>query len=309
MRDKKIKLIYFSLQGSEVREVSLSWKRILSLMFSSFVVLLLLVGSSIAIFTDFYHNARIDVLGKTNHQLSMQLKTMGEKVVRIENQMEVIEEQDDDLRVFADLPQIDKDLRKVGVGGTNGIENYSMNLLPVDLSQKTTELHSILDQLERRLSLSLENHKEVKNRLVENSQRIKHFPSIRPVVQGEGRYTDKFGMRLDPFVERKMHHDGIDISAEVGTDVYAAAAGVVTKAINSFAPMRGYGKEVVIDHGYGLKTRYGHLSDITVREGQRVNRWDSIGKVGETGRATGPHLHFEVMMNDAPVNPENYILN
>lgn len=307
MRDKKIKLIYFSLQGSEVREVSLSWKRIFSLMFSSFVVMLLLVGSSIALFTDFYQNARIEALGKTNYQLSMQLKSMGEKVVRIENQMQVIEKQDDDLRVFADLPQIDKDLRKVGIGGTNEAENYRMNLLPVDLSQKTTELHGILDQLERRLALSLENHKDVKNRLVENSQRIKHFPSIRPVITG--RYTDKFGMRLDPLVERRMHHDGIDISAEVGTEVYAAAAGVVVKAINNYSPMRGYGKEVVIDHGYGFKTRYGHLSDISVREGQRVNRWDKIGKVGETGRATGPHLHFEVMMNEAPVNPENYILN
>lgn len=309
MRDKKIKLIYFSLQGSEVREISLSWKRIVSLMFSSFVVLLLLVGSSIAIFTDFYHNARIDILGKTNQQLSMQLKSMGEKVQRIENQMQVIEQQDDDLRVFADLPRIDNDMRKVGVGGAAKSENYGMNLLPIELSQKTTEIHGILDQLERRLTLSLENHKEVKNRLVENSMRIKHFPSIRPVLRDRGRYTDKFGMRIDPFVERRMHHDGIDISADVGTEVFSAAAGVVVKAANNFTPTRGYGKEILVDHGYGFKTRYGHLSEVLVREGQRVNRWDPIGKVGETGRATGPHLHFEVMMNDHPVNPENYILN
>lgn len=309
MRDKKIKLIYFSLQGSEVREVSLSWKRILSLVFSSFVVMLLLVGSSIAIFTDFYHNARIEVLGKTNQQLGLQLKAMGDKVTRIENQMQAIEKQDDDLRIFADLPRIDKDMREVGVGGASESENYSMNLLPIDLSQRTTEIHGILDQLERRLTLSLENHKEVKTRLAENRQKIKHFPSIRPVLQDEGRYTDKFGMRLDPFVERKMHHDGIDISAEIGTEVFSAAAGVVVKAISNFTPNRGYGKEVVIDHGYGFKTRYGHLSEVLVKEGQRVNRWDMIGKVGETGRATGPHLHFEVMMNDSPVNPENYILN
>jgi len=307
MRDKKIKLIYFSLQGSEVRETSLSWKRIVSLMFSSFVVMLLLVGSSIAIFTDFYHNARIETLGKSNQQLSMQLKSMGERVYHIENQMQAIEKQDDDLRVFADLPKIDTDLRKMGVGGTNGEDAYAMNLLPVDISQKTVELHGILDKLERRLTLSLENHKEVKNRLVENGKRIKHYPSIRPVVTG--RMTDKFGMRLDPFVERKMHHDGLDISAEVGTQVFAAAAGIVVKSISNYAPNRGYGKEVVVDHGYGFKTRYGHLSEISVREGQRVNRWDSIGKVGETGRATGPHLHFEVMMDEKPVNPENHILN
>lgn len=307
MRDKKIKVIYFSLQGSEVREISLSWKRIFSLMFSSFVVMLLLVGSSIALFTDFYHNARIDALGNTNHQLSKQLKSMGEKVYRIENQMQAIEKQDDDLRVFSDLPRIDKDLREVGVGGASGEEAYALNLLPLDLSQKTTEIHNILDQLERRLSLSLENHNEVKNKLAANSQMIKHYPSIRPVLGG--RFTDKFGLRLDPFIERKMHHDGLDISAEIGTEVYAAAAGVVVKAINNYTPGYGYGKEVIIDHGYGYKTRYGHLSNISVRPGQRVSRWEPIGKVGETGRATGPHLHFEVMIEEKPVNPENYILN
>ncbi len=307
MRDKKIKLIYFSLQGSEVREVSLSWKRIFSLMFSSFVVMLLLMGSSIAIFTDFYQDARIDSLDKTNQQLGMHLKAMSEKVYRIENQMQTIEKQDDDLRVFADLPQLDKDLRKVGVGGATSEETFAMNMLPIDLSRKTVELNGILDQLERRLTLSLENHNEVKNKLVENGQKIKHFPSIRPILNG--RMTDKFGMRLDPFVERRMHHDGIDISADVGTVVYSSAAGVVMRAIQNYAPGRGYGKEVVIDHGYGFKTRYGHLSDILVRPGQRVNRWDAIGKVGETGRATGPHLHFEVMKNEKPENPENYILN
>jgi hypothetical protein len=269
--------------------------------------MLLLVGSSIALFTDFYHNARIDVLGKTNQQLSLQLKSMGEKVHRIENQMEVIEKQDDDLRIFADLPRIDTDMREVGMGGSTHPESHSMNLLPLDLSQRTTEIHGILDQLERRLTLSLENHKEVKNKLVENGQRIKHFPSIRPVMSG--RVTDRFGMRLDPFVELTMHHDGIDISAEIGTKVYASAAGVVVKAITSYQFGRGYGKEIIVDHGYGYKTRYGHLSEILVREGQRVNRWDAIGLVGETGRATGPHLHFEVMMNEKPVNPENYMLN
>jgi len=307
MRDKKIKLIYFSLQGSEAREISLSWKRIVSLVFSSFVVMLLLEGSSIALFTDFYHNARIEALDKSNHQLSSQLKAMGEKVYRIENQMQVIEKQDDDLRVFADLPKIDTDLREVGVGGTSGEDNTAMSMLPAELSHKTAELHGILDRLERRISLSVENHREVKNRLAENQQRINHYPTIRPILTG--RLTDKFGMRLDPFIERRKHHDGIDISAEVGTEVYAAAAGVVEKAITNYEPFNGYGKEVIIDHGYGFKTRYGHLSEVLVHPGQRVNRWDMVGKVGETGRATGPHLHFEVLRDNVAVNPESYILN
>jgi predicted PurR-regulated permease PerM len=116
MRDKKIKLIYFSMQGSEVKSINLTWKRILSIMFSSFVVMLLLVGSSIALFTDAYHDVRIASLSKTNQALTNQLQQINNKVVRIEKQMQIVEKDDDDLRTRASLGPIDDDWRKVGFG-------------------------------------------------------------------------------------------------------------------------------------------------------------------------------------------------
>ena len=124
-----------------------------------------------------------------------------------------------------------------------------------------------------------------------------------------GRISDKFGYRLDPFIQKIKHHDGVDISAPRGTEVYASADGIVERAKNNYKPNHGYGKEVIINHGNGIKTRYAHLDKINVKPGQRVNRWDIIGWVGNTGRSTGPHLHYEVMANGQHKDPQLYMID
>ena len=104
-------------------------------------------------------------------------------------------------------------------------------------------------------------------------------------------------------------HEGVDIPVRKGTTVLAAAAGIVRIAKNNYTPHKNYGREIVIDHGNGYKTRYAHLSKILVRRGQRVKRWDAIAEVGDTGRAQGPHLHYEVIYQDKKQNPEHFIYN
>ncbi|MDZ7369206.1 MAG: M23 family metallopeptidase [candidate division KSB1 bacterium] len=307
MRDKKIKLIYFSTHGSEVKSVNLTWKRILSVMFSSFVVMLLLVGSSIALFTDAYHNVRIASLSKTNQILNSQLQLLNNKVAEIETQMQAVERSDDVMRIKNGLPRLDEDLRRVGTGG-GGEENPELNGLPSDLQSQTKQISLAVSALARRLKLHEENIAEVSAKMRKDSVMYKHIPSIRPVLDRDGHVTDKFGMRIDPFIERAKHHNGIDISAETGTEVYAAAAGRVEKAENVYTPWSGYGKYIVIDHGNGYKTLYGHLSQVHVKVGQQVDRWKVIGLVGETGRATGPHLHYEVILNGKSLNPERNML-
>ncbi len=308
MGDKKIKLILFSLQGSEVRTVNLSWKRIISIMFSSFVVMLLMVGSSIALFTDFYKDESITRLNRTNQALTKQLQHMSAKVTELDSRMQVVEQNDDDLRVYAELPRLDPDVRKAGTGGA--LSNYvdvDLNLLPETVRNETRQVNQTLAELERRIALHFDNIKEVKEKIANDNAQLKHTPSIRPVEAG--RITDKYGKRLDPFIERVKHHYGVDISAEIGTEVYAAAAGVVVAAKATYSLGQGYGRHVIIDHGYGYKTLYGHLSEVWVKEGQRIERWDVIGLVGNTGRTTGPHLHFEVHKDDTPVDPQNFFLN
>jgi murein DD-endopeptidase MepM/ murein hydrolase activator NlpD len=118
-----------------------------------------------------------------------------------------------------------------------------------------------------------------------------------------GQITAGFGQRLDPFTGEGAFHSGVDIAAPNGTKVEASADGIVLQA----GPNSGYGDEILIDHGFGLTTKYGHLSKILVVMGQEVKRGQTIGAVGMTGRATGCHLHYEVLVSETPVNPMRYL--
>jgi len=131
-------------------------------------------------------------------------------------------------------------------------------------------------------------------------QRANSAPNLWPV---EGFVTGSFGERIDPFNGEGAFHSGIDISASYGQPVIAPADGVVLFA--DF--LGGYGKAIMIDHGHGIRTRYGHLSNFAVASGQHIQRGDVIGYVGLSGRSTGPHLHYEVLINDTPVNPHKYL--
>jgi murein DD-endopeptidase MepM/ murein hydrolase activator NlpD len=130
--------------------------------------------------------------------------------------------------------------------------------------------------------------------------RAVYAPNMWPI---EGRVTSSFGERLDPFNGEGAFHSGIDISGTYGEPVAAAADGIVTYA--DF--MNGYGRLVVVEHGHEITTRYGHLSGFAVTPGQAVRRGDILGYVGLSGRSTGPHLHYEVRIHDAPVNPYKYL--
>lgn len=138
--------------------------------------------------------------------------------------------------------------------------------------------------------------------LSERQALINATPNIRPA---RGWLTSGFGYRISPFTGKPALHAGLDIAAAPGSPVYAPADGMVIFA----AYDDSYGKLVSVDHGYGVTTRFGHLSQIYVQVGQRVSKWDVIGAVGNTGRSTGPHLHYEVRVNGTPVDPANYILD
>jgi murein DD-endopeptidase MepM/ murein hydrolase activator NlpD len=130
--------------------------------------------------------------------------------------------------------------------------------------------------------------------------RLAAAPTLWPV---QGRITGSFGERIDPFSGEGAFHRGVDISSEIGTRIIAPADGVVRFA--DF--MNGYGRTVLLDHGNGITTLYGHMSGFAVSAGQVVHRGDTVGYVGQSGRSTGPHLHYEVRIFDTPVNPRKYL--
>jgi murein DD-endopeptidase MepM/ murein hydrolase activator NlpD len=131
---------------------------------------------------------------------------------------------------------------------------------------------------------------------------LKYVPLRKP-LGGELEMTSPFGVRIDPFVHQPSMHTGIDFHADIGDPIYATAAGTVVKA----GWEGGYGQMIEIDHGEGLSTRYGHMSEIDVSIGQRLRVGQIIGRVGSTGRSTGPHLHYETRVNGEPVNPERFL--
>ena len=169
------------------------------------------------------------------------------------------------------------------------------------------QVHSSLDQLYALKHSALSGAASVgislgltKNSTTADWIRANSAPNLWPV---EGQVTASFGERIDPFNGEGAFHSGVDISAIVGSAVIAPADGSVTFADY----LGGYGRAIMVDHGHGISTRYGHLSSFAVTAGQYVHRGDTIGYVGTSGRTTGPHLHYEVRINDVPVNPYKYL--
>ena len=159
-----------------------------------------------------------------------------------------------------------------------------------------------IDKAVRETQLKEQSVIELWEGLSERQSLLNATPNIRP---SKGWITSRFGYRLNPFTNKTTMHAGLDLAAAPGSPVYAPADGVVIFASYDDS----YGKLVSIDHGYGVTTRFGHNSQIYVHVGQRVSKWDVIAAVGNTGRSTGPHLHYEVRINGTPVDPANFILD
>ncbi len=307
MFGKHIKLIYFSLGDSEAKQISLGWKKIVGYCVLIFAVLLVTTFLTLEFFTDVYHDWKVAHLSKANYQLEEMLNEMGKKVQIIEGKVQLLEKEDDDLRVFVDLPSINKDVRKLGVGG-HAPETYaSYSILNENSANEAVQIKRLIDNLDQRIDLASKSYGEIITQHNKNLRTLKQTPSIRPLLGG--RISDKFGIRLDPFVDQFRKHDGVDISAPRGTDVYATADGKVIEVVTKYRPNHGYGKQVRIDHGNGLITRYAHLQKVLVKPGERITRHTVIGKVGDTGRSTGPHLHYEVINNGTPVDPATYMID
>lgn len=187
-------------------------------------------------------------------------------------------------------------------------ENYKMpneqkgEIVTEPSSKDYASLVIRIDKAVRETQLKEQGVIELWESLAERQSLLNATPNIKPA---HGWLTSRFGYRLNPFTGKSSMHAGLDIAAAPGSPVYAPADGVVTFASYD----ESYGKLVSIDHGYGITTRFGHNSQIYVHVGQRISKWEVIAAVGNTGRSTGPHLHYEVRLNGTPVNPENFILD
>jgi murein DD-endopeptidase MepM/ murein hydrolase activator NlpD len=212
-----------------------------------------------------------------------------------------IEKRDEDLyRVALYADEFPKELRIMGTGGSDKysyLDGYSNS----ELLKRTSERMDLLEQRLHGQSLSF---KELLDLAKNKEKMLASIPAIQPVSNKNLReMASGFGYRIDPIYKTRRMHTGMDFTARIGTNVYATGDGVVEALEKSGW---GYGRCIVINHGYGYKTRYAHLSAFKVKRGQKVKRGELIGLVGNTGKSTGPHLHYEVEKGGKKVNPIHY---
>ena len=300
---KKDKLFYYSHETGAFKEISGYRYKGFSLFFGSLIFAL----CTILITNHVYYNVldlgyrRTAFLETENMLLREQVKSFEGKLGHIEKTLEEFAARDTELRLFVDLPVIDEDTRRAGVGGTSN----DFGLAAGNSRELLNRTHQWLERLERELTMQRESFAEIEQKHDFNEKFFRHLPAIKPA---EGRYNPNgFGRRRHPVLGHMHVHEGIDVACDVGTPVYATADGVVERAGRTGG---GYGRMVIINHGYGYKTLYAHLSsDIKVSRGDRVRRGDVIALSGRSGLVTGPHLHYEVIHNGVKQNPIDYFFD
>ncbi len=239
------------------------------------------------------------VLREENAQLRSQIQLVQEKVTEISATLDRVESYDAKLRTAA--TQLQDPQRNLAIGPVGG-EGESGEPAPAPAAESNLNaLPGKVGSLAEEAARQERSLRDLQEYFDDQRSLLASTPSIWPV---RGWVTSDFGARLDPYTADRKMHEGLDIAAAVGQPVYAPSDGTVV-----FAGLDGgYGNVLVIDHGYGVKTRYGHLSAILVRAGARVGRGDKVALVGSTGRSTGPHLHYEVRVDGVPENPRKFIL-
>lgn len=290
--------------NERVRSFQVSGKSIRTAVYAVLMGALLLGTFSIAFFVKQSQHVQNAGLRRENQALAGEVDQMRKQMEELDRSIAALTQKDEELRVVAGLPQIDPDVRRVGVGGP-GTRSTSAALARLNPRQaaKVESTGNDLSALLRRAALLRTSMDEATTQIQRNRERMASVPTILPA---NGHLSSLFsGNRYHPVLRVSRPHKGIDIAARVGEPILAAAKGRVVFAGNRG---NGYGNMVEIDHGYGYVTRYAHASRLHVRTGQTVDRGHRIADVGATGLVSGPHLHYEVEQNGRQVDPLNFVI-
>lgn len=233
--------------------------------------------------------------------MKLRYAILNKKIEEVETVLADVEDRDNNIyRAYFNTSPIPAEQRKAGFGGVNRykeLEGFDNSELVINTSKR-------VDIVSKQLAIQSKSLDEILKLAKDKNKLLAAIPAIQPVKNEQlKRMASGFGYRSDPFTKARKMHQGMDFTAPTGTPIFATGDGVVKRADNSVS---GYGNHIVIQHGYGYETLYGHLSKYKCRPGQRVKRGDIIGFVGSTGRSEAPHLHYEVHKDGKPVNPINF---
>ncbi|MFO7963589.1 MAG: M23 family metallopeptidase [Desulfobacterales bacterium] len=308
-KHKRFTILVLHHKGTKVRQIVASGRLVT---FVGFFLLFFLFFSG-AVFLDYIrlkssdiHNGNLEeIVTRQNenieHQKS-QIDLFAQRINEIKAELVTLNDFEKKIKIIANLEESDNQEEVFGVGGPLPEDLEAGNVISSGNNALLREMHVQMDQLETLTSHHQESLEQLFGLIRERQNLLAATPSIVPA---DGWISSRFGYRTSPFTGQKEFHKGLDVAARKGSDVKASADGVISFAGKKWA----LGKTVIIDHGYGMVTRYAHLDEINKKRGEAVKRGDIIGKVGDTGRSTGSHLHYEVLLNGIQVNPEKYILN
>lgn len=252
------------------------------------------------LFLTFFPSPREKQLQREKEALQAQLSTLSQQVDQMQLVMADLQQRDDNLyRVLFGAEPIPLSIRQ----GTQRKISYYEDIARMTNNQLSADLTLKVDVLEKELYVQSKSYDEIIEMAKNQEIRMENIPAIQPVMNKDlKRVASGYGMRVDPVYHVRKFHQGMDFTAPTGTEVFATG----NAKVKFTGWKQGYGNTVILDHGFGYETLYAHLYKSLVRKGQKVRRSDIIALVGNTGKSTGPHLHYEVRLNGRPVDPRNY---
>ncbi len=300
---KKMRYFYnpktLNYEKVEVTWVSKAWQAIGWL--STAVIFAAVI---VVIYSTYFESPRERQLSRELEKMELEYELMSQELDHMNSVLAELQERDDNIyRVIFEADPIPATQREAGFGGINYFKRFE----GYENSKLMSEVEKKIRQLKGKLVVQSKSYDELANIIKNKEDMLAAIPAIQPVSNKDlKRLASGYGYRTHPIYKSIKFHKGLDFTAKRGTEVYATGDGVVVRADKRRS---GYGRQIVIDHGYGYKTRYAHLDKFVVKTGQKVKRGELIGYVGNTGLSTAPHLHYEVLKNNRPVNPVNFFFN
>ena len=292
---------HYNLKTLHYEKIDSNWKQksIKGLGFLSASVIsgFILLGA----FVYFFNTPKEKFLKDENNTNKIQIEYYNREVDRLAKELEFLRERDNNTyRVIFEAEPLSSSLWESGTGGSS-TKKYNSDYTTADLM---TDVDTKIESLKRKMVWQSKSFDEIAELIKNKEDMLASIPAIQPVAnQDLKRMASGFGFRIHPVYKVKKFHSGMDFSAPTGTEIYSTGKGIVEKSSYSSG---GYGNRVTINHGYGYKTLYAHMSTIAVKQGDEVTRGQVIGYVGNTGTSVGPHLHYEVIKNNNKINPSYF---
>ncbi len=294
----------FNPESLSYDKIRLGFRAVLLRSLAYFVASLLIALVYYMIFAIFVDSPKEKALLREIDQLTLQYELIQREMTNVEKVISQLEETDDNLyRTIFEAEPIPTTLREGGVGGINRfkeLEGYDNASVVIETSKR-------LDKIRKQIYVQSKSFEELIDLARRKEEMLGSIPAIMPISNKDLiRTASGFGLRVHPIYKISKFHAGMDFTAPAGTEIYATGNGIIEVVQTA---KRGWGNHIIIDHGFGLKSIYAHLDNFNVHKGQKVERGDVIGFVGNTGTSVAYHLHYEIKLNGVNVDPVNYYFN